>query len=348
MNVALIGAGQIARQHLACLRELPGVEVVGVADLSRAMAESAAERYGVDAWFTDHRAMLAATRPDAVHVTTPPTSHYPLALDALDAGAHVLLEKPATATLDQLEALITRAEAAGRWLVEDYNYLYNGATRRLRDLVASGEFGAVTHVEVFLCLDILGAGSPFVDPNAPHPTLSLPGGAIADFLTHLACLAHAFVGPHAKVATSWSKRSAGPLPSDEFRALVEADRGTATLHFSAHTQPDAFWLRLYGTKMQAAADLFETRLSISRVRGGPKPLRPLVNNLGEARAVGRSAFGTLCRKLDGGPGAYEGLWALLGETYRAWNAGRAAAITPRQVVEVNRLVDALAAPENRL
>ena len=270
MKAALIGAGQIARQHLACLRELPEVEVVGVCDLSRAMAESAAERFGVAGWFTDHRVMLDAVRPDVVHVTTPPTSHYFLAMAALDAGAHVVLEKPATVNFDQLQALVDHARVKGRSLVEDYNYLDNGATRKILGLIESGEFGDVTHVEVFLCLDILGEGSPFADPNLPHPTLAMPGGAIADFLTHLASLAHAFVGPHAKVSTTWAKRSAGPLPSDEMRALVVAERGTALLGFSAHSQPDAFWLRVYGTKMQATADLFETRLSIRRVRKGPK------------------------------------------------------------------------------
>jgi predicted dehydrogenase len=348
MRAALIGAGQIARQHLACLRELPGVEVVGVCDLSRAMAESAAERFGVARWHVEHRAMLDSARPDVVHVTTPPTSHYPLAMDALDAGAHVILEKPATVTFEQLETLVAHARSKGRSLVEDYNYLYNGATRKVLDLIESGDFGEVTHVEAFLCLDILGEGSAFVDPNVPHPCLSMRGGAIADFLTHLACLSHAFVGPHSKVAASWSRRSSGPLPSDEMRALVVAERGTATLAFSAHTQPDAFWLRVYGTRMQASADLFETRLTLNRVRGGPKPLRPLFNGLDEARAVRRSSFGTLRRKLDGGPGAYEGLWALLAGTYRALASGEPPPITPRQVVEVNRLVADLASEESRL
>ncbi|WP_435011786.1 Gfo/Idh/MocA family protein (plasmid) [Tundrisphaera lichenicola] len=348
MKAALIGAGHIARQHLACLRELPNVELAGVCDLSRAMAESAAERYGVAGWYTDHRAMLDQVRPDVVHVTTPPTSHYPLAMDALDAGAHVILEKPATVTFEQLEGLIAHAKDRGKSLVEDYNYLYNGATRKILDLIDLGEFGEVTHVEVFLCLDIAGEGSAFADPNAPHPCLSMPGGAIADFLTHLACLSHKFIGPHRKVSTSWSKRSEGPLPWDELRALVVADRGTASLNFSAHSQPDAFWLRVYGTKMQATADLFETRLSIRRVRGGPKPLRPLFNSLDEAKAVRGSAYGTLRRKLDGGPGAYEGLWALLGETYRALGSGREPEISPRQVVEVNRLVADLTATEFQL
>jgi hypothetical protein len=131
------------------------------------------------------------------------------------------------------------------------------------------------------------------------------------------------------------------VPYDEFRALVDAERGTASLGFSARTQPDAFWLRVYGTRAQAVANLFETRLTFDRVRGGPKPLRPLANGLAEAAGVGRSAVGSLVRKLSGGPGAYEGLWELLRRTYRALGSGGELPVTARQVVEVNRLVEDL-------
>jgi hypothetical protein len=131
------------------------------------------------------------------------------------------------------------------------------------------------------------------------------------------------------------------LPSDEFRALVDAERGSALLGFSANTQPDAFWLRVYGEKMQAVANLFETRLTIDRAAGGPKPLRALFSGLREARDLRRAALSGLNRKLSGGPGAYEGLWELLAQTYRALGAGSEPPITPRQIVEVNRLVDDL-------
>ena len=109
MKAALIGAGHIARQHLACLRELPGVEVSSVCDLSPATAEAAAERFHVPTWFTDSGTMLESIRPDVVHVTTPPTSHFLLAKAALEAGAHVIVEKPATVTHDQVVNLAALA-----------------------------------------------------------------------------------------------------------------------------------------------------------------------------------------------------------------------------------------------
>lgn len=339
MRAALIGAGAIARQHLACLQRLPGVELAAICDLSAATAEAAAERYGVPAWFTDHRVMLAQVRPDVVHVTTPPTSHFALAQDALRAGAHVVVEKPATANLGELETLVTQAARAGRAFVEDYNYLFNRAPLEILRRLESGEFGAVVHVEVLICLDILGP-SGFADPNSPHPALTLAGGAIADFLPHLASLAHLFIGPHRGAQAVWTKRKPSLLPFDEFRAVVDGERGTATLGFSASSQPDAFWLRVYGERMQATANLFETRLTFDGPRAVPKPLRPFFSGLEEGKTIRRAALATLLRKFKG-PGAYEGLWELLARTYRALADGSDLPVTAKDVLEVNRLVEAL-------
>ena len=339
MRAALIGAGQIARQHLACLQTLPDVEVVAVCDLSPARAQASAERFGVPSWFTDHRAMLRMLRPDVVHVTTPPTAHFGPAMDALDAGAHVVVEKPATPRFAELEALTQRAQASGRHLIEDYNYLFNKAPQEIMRRIASGELGAVIHVEVLICLDIFGPDG-FADPNTPHPARSLAGGAIADFLPHLASLAHLFLGRIRTAQPVLSKRRASMLPFDEFRAVLEAERGTATIGFSANSQPDGFWLRVYGEKMLAVANLFETRLTFDAPRGGPKPLRPFFSGIEEGSAIRRAALATLLRKFKG-PGAYEGLWQLLAQTYRGLAENTALPVTASTVLEVNAMVEAL-------
>ena len=239
--------------------------------------------------------------------------------------------------------------ARGRSLVEDYNYLYNGATRKILGLIESGEFGEVTHVEVFICLDILGEGSAFADPNAPHPCLSMAGGAIADFLTHLACLAHAFVGPHRKVSTSWSKRSRGPLPlgRDAGPGGGRAGDGAARLQ---RPHP-ARRLLAPGLRDEDAGDGRPVRDPAARSAGsGAAPSRSgrcstawTRRRPSGGRRSGRSAgSSTAARAPTKGSGP---CWR---ETYRALGSGREPPITPRQVVEVNRLVADLTAEEYQL
>jgi predicted dehydrogenase len=348
MRAALIGAGQIAHQHLACLSSSPGITLAGVCDLSRALAESAAEQYGAGAWFTDHRAMLREARPDVVHITTPPGAHFRLAMDALAAGAHVIVEKPITPGRAELDALLGSAAERGRIVVEDYNYLFNEPVRRIAELARSGELGEIVDVEVRIHSDILDPGHPFSDPNVPHPALALPGGAIADYLPHLASMAHLFAGPHRSVRSRWWKRAAdSPLPHDEFRALVVAERGTATLSFSAGSRPEMFWVRVNGTRMRATADLYDMTLVLNRVRGGPRPLARVRDRLAEARDIRRATRRAFLRKFSARPGVFDGLWTLVSRTYEAARFGGEPPVSTRQIAEVNDLIAALVAEEHR-
>jgi len=341
LRAAVVGTGRVARQHLLALADAPGVDLVAVCDLSRAAAEAAAERHGAGAWFTDHRTMLEAARPDVVHVTSPPQSHLAVVLDALDAGAHVIVEKPAGVNLADVRSMVDAARDADRWLIEDYNYLFNPPVTRLLDLVRAGP-AMVTHVEVAIGLDLLSPGGVWSDPNLPYHGTGLRGGAVGDFLPHLASLAHALVGPHRTVSTVWEKRSpAGLLPYDEFRALVEAERGTASLCFSAQTQPDVFSVRAWSDGFRAEARLFERRLTVDRLRPVPRPLLSVVNGLVEAADAASAAVGGLWRKLSAGPGAYEGLDALVRHTYRSLAAGGPPPVTPAQILEVHALIEAI-------
>ena len=342
LKAAIIGAGYIAREHLDALRSLRDVRIAGICDLSPTLAEAAAEEFGAETHWTDHRRMLAEVQPDVLHVTTPPKSHVPLALDGIAAGAHVLIEKPIATDAAELERLLSAARERGRVIVEDYNYLFNPPVQRILALIESGDFGDVVHVDVHFCVPILGPGSIHADPNAPGPFAGLPGGAVVDFITHLAYLTHAFVGAHRATHTSWRNRSGNAaVPYDEFRALIDAERGTACLGFSAHAQPDVFSLRVFGTKMRASASLFEPLLSIEKLRGGPPPLQPVMNGLAVARAHTRSALSGLYRKLQGKPGTYQGLWVLLEKLYGSIAAGEAPPITPERITAVNQLVGAL-------
>jgi predicted dehydrogenase len=292
--------------------------------------------------------MLAELEPDVVHVTTPPAAHFQIATDALAAGAHVIVEKPMVAVPGQLDELLDEAERLKRLAIENYNYAFNPQVREVQRLVAGGELGQLTHVEIDMAVDILAEGSPFADRNRPHPVLAMPGGAIADFLPHLASLAYFLVGPHRGVSAVWSKRRAdSPLEADDLRALVDAEAGTASISFSATSQPDGFWLRVHGSRMRVEANLFEPRMTIERVRAVPAPLFPVLNGLSEIAAVSRAAVSGLWGKLSGAPGAYAGLWELVARTYESIDHGTAPPVWPADIRAVNRLVADIAAEQPR-
>jgi predicted dehydrogenase len=348
IRAALVGAGNIARAHLAALRGLPGVECAAVCDRSAAMAESTAEAFGVAAWFTDFSRLLGEAHPDVVHVTTPPESHHALARAALEAGAHVIVEKPVTTRAAELDELIALAHERNRTLVENQNYLFNGTMRRLRHLLEAGELGELVHVDVQLALDALGPASRYAEPAATNPVARLRGGLVADFITHLCSIAVALAGPHRRACSLWARRDRSTaLSSDEMLALLECERATVFLHFSARAQPDAFHVVAHGTRRRATAGLFEPLFASERLRAGPRPLQPVANGFALARAQAGAALGGLWRKLGGRPAALEGLTELVRSTYDAIGRGLPPPLAPAQVVAVRRLEEALLEQEGR-
>ena len=267
-------------------------------------------------------------------------------MDALDAGAHVIVEKPVTLTRDDLSVLLRSAADKGRVLIEDYNYLFNAPVQRIASLVASGELGTVVHVEVVLCLDLDEANPSDGAPRSPEP--SGPSGAMGDYLPHLGSLAHFFVGPHRAVRTHWPEPAiSSPQRRGELRAIVDGERATAMITFSAQGQPDTFSLQIHGSRMRVSADLYDMTVVIDRLGNGPRPVARLLNRVRGAQHLRRTAVRGFFNKLTDGMGIYDGLWSLLGRTYAALESGSAPPISPRQIAEVNDLVAALAADEFR-
>src|SRR5579862_1747687 len=110
-RVAIIGCGMIADQHAVQLRHLQGCELVAACDTDDLMVGQFAERFDVPQVFTNAAEMLRDCQLDAVHITTPAQSHFPLARLCLEAGCHVYVEKPFTQTAREADELLDLAAA---------------------------------------------------------------------------------------------------------------------------------------------------------------------------------------------------------------------------------------------
>ncbi|TDD86161.1 Gfo/Idh/MocA family oxidoreductase [Saccharopolyspora karakumensis] len=142
ITAAVIGCGDVSAVHLDAIAALEDVELVAVCDTDPAALTTTAERCGV-AGFADHRALLEAVRPDVAHVCTPHHQHAPVALDLLDAGVHVLVEKPLAHTLDEAERLVEAAERSRSRVGVCFQNRYNATAQAAREVLDSGELGSV-------------------------------------------------------------------------------------------------------------------------------------------------------------------------------------------------------------
>ncbi|MFH5822769.1 Gfo/Idh/MocA family protein [Georgenia sp. AZ-5] len=141
-TAAVIGGGDVSTVHFEAVDAIEGIDLVAVVDTDPAPRAAAVERYGVPG-FADHHEMLAAVRPDVAHVCTPHHQHVPVALDLLDAGVHVLIEKPLAHTLEDAQRLVEAAEHSSARIGVCFQNRYNATSQAARQLIDSGQLGAV-------------------------------------------------------------------------------------------------------------------------------------------------------------------------------------------------------------
>jgi predicted dehydrogenase len=147
IRCALIGFGYWGPNLLRNLSDLDDAEVRVVCDPRPDLARRIGHRYPWVETETSFERVLARTDIDAVVIATPPQLHAPMGLAALDSGRHAWIEKPLATNVRDAERLVDRAEARGLTLMADHTFVYTGAVRKMRDLVAADELGRLLYYD---------------------------------------------------------------------------------------------------------------------------------------------------------------------------------------------------------
>jgi len=147
---AIVGVGAtVLGMHRAAL-SLPTVQLVGVTDVHAAVAAQRAEELGCPA-FPDYRTLLAEARPEVVVIMTPHPFHAEIAIAALEAGAHVLCEKPMAVHVGEADAMIAAAERTGRLLAVSLQFRHRPEVIAAKRLLNDGVLGELQRVDVVAC-----------------------------------------------------------------------------------------------------------------------------------------------------------------------------------------------------
>lgn len=148
IRAAVIGASFARAAYLPALRTIEDVEIVAVSSARLESARSAAEAFGVPHATDDWQAMLQQHAPDFVAIATPTVFHAPMALAALNVGAHVLCEKPTAMNVNEARQMLERAEIQGRVHAIGHELRFNPNRRAIKRLIAEGAIGEVRHVNI--------------------------------------------------------------------------------------------------------------------------------------------------------------------------------------------------------
>ncbi|HMF60164.1 MAG TPA: Gfo/Idh/MocA family oxidoreductase, partial [Vicinamibacterales bacterium] len=261
LRVAVVGCGKAAENHVVEIQKLSGASVGAVCDAEPLMAEQLAVRYGIRQHYSLMDAMLEAERPDVVHIATPPESHLPLAVKAMDAGCHVFVEKPLTLCYADSQTLVAHATSCDRKLTIGYGYYFDPIARTLREAIAQGVLGEPVHIESFLGYSLAGQFGSAVFADGEHWVHRLPGKLIHNVIDHLLNKVAGFLSDRATVhARAWqhdADRHPAWIMPDELRVMFVDANISAFATFTSQAQPLAHFLNVYGTKNSARLD-FET------------------------------------------------------------------------------------------
>ena len=289
LRVGIIGSGGIAEgAHAPGYMAIPDdCELVACCDVRPERAKAFAERFDLAHWYTDYRELLALPELDAVSVCTPPFMHRDATVAALDAGLHVLCEKPMAMNVSEAQDMVAAAERAGKVLTIGHQQRFSPAAQAVKRAVDAGELGDIYYAKTAALrnrgaptwgvfhIKQLNGGGPLIDigVHALDVTMWLMGSPrpVAVFGATYMALAH----------RPGLKNRMGTINVEEYdvedlaAALVRFDNG-ATLMLETSwllqmTERGNAYTQLFGTEGSARLDPFQI---VRDVDGTPEDVTP--------------------------------------------------------------------------
>jgi predicted dehydrogenase len=257
LKVAIVGCGKIADSHASQIQRIRGCEIVGVCDREPLMARQLSKRFPIKQYFSNLTELLNEAKPDVVHITTPPQSHFDIAKTCLEWGCHVYVEKPFTVWEDEARSLIGQATEKGLKITAGHDDQFSHVARRMRALIQSGYLGGgPVHMDSYYCYELARSGyaGAFLG-DKEHWIRRLPGMLLQNIISHgIARIAEFLTSESPEVIahgfTSSFLKSMGETEIiDELRVIInDQDRTTAYFTFSSQLRPSLHEFRVYGPK----------------------------------------------------------------------------------------------------
>lgn len=340
-RAGMVGAGNICEFHVAAVQALPDVELVGVTDLDAARAEQAARAWGTTA-YPSLQALVDAGA-NVIHVLTPPSAHASVALQAIELGCHVLVEKPLADSADDARRIGAAAREKGVVASVDHSLLYDPQVKLALDRVRAGALGDVVAVDIFQASEYPpyeGGPLPPQYRDAAYPW--------RDIGVHCMYLIQALLGTIRDVDAEWTSRGGDRnLAYDEWRALVRCERGIGQFHLSWNVRPQQSQIIIQGTRGVTRVDLFAMFQGRRAATPLPKAAERVVNAYKESlrplAEVPMSVLKFLRKEIQ----PFQGLRNLVADFYARLAAGgpppvaiEDAAVTVEWIERVARVAEA--------
>ncbi len=260
VNVGVVGL-VMGGEHLQGYKRVPDVKILAICDLNQALLKEQAEKFSVPHTFSDYRKMLEVEELDAVTIALPNFLHCPVTLDALEAGKHVLIEKPMAMNSSEAEKMIKKAKEKSKVLAVAMNYRFAPERMMLKKMVERGELGEIYYVRA-VSLRRRTFSRELLESADSLPWFARKeksgGGSLIDMGPHMLDMAMWYCNDFKPVSaygvTSYRMKNGDA--DDLSSALVKLSGGVTISLVStweSFTKP-RFFISLFGTKGGAETD----------------------------------------------------------------------------------------------
>jgi predicted dehydrogenase len=253
LKVGIVGCGFIAqKRHIPSLMRLKkDVSLSAVCDLNYELARNVSNRFGRPNIYSDLQNMLSKEHLDVVDVCTPPSIHAPVAVEAMEAGCDVLLEKPMATSTSDCDKMIQTSQKYGVKLSVVHNQRFYPPFLQAQQLVKDGAIGRLTGMRVL----ILTKREEYMT-HENHWVHRLPGGAISESGPHAAYMSQAFLNNVSDVVVCAKKESNYPwILYDDYRIELMGDNMNSSIQVSHACDYTASEVDLFGTDATINIDL---------------------------------------------------------------------------------------------
>ena len=253
VRAAIVGAGLIAgKKHIpAFLRHKNKVELTALCDLNQDGARKLAAQFHVPKVYSDIGEMIEKEKPDLVDICTPPQTHVRLAVEAMDRGCHVLIEKPMALTVAECDKIVEAQERNGVKVCVGHSDLFYYPFMEARELVRSGAIGEFRGMRI-----MLSTPTDYMTSREDHWAHKLPGGVIGESGPHIVYMTLAFINPVRKVSVDAIKLLDFPWSRyDDYRINLIGDKAISSVSLSYTTDQWAARLDILGEKGILTLDL---------------------------------------------------------------------------------------------
>jgi predicted dehydrogenase len=300
LRVAVVGTGLIANvKHLPAWTKLQGkgkVDLVAICDINADNARKVADKFSVPNVHTDLGELIAREKPDIIDICTPPKTHCPLAVQAAEAGCHVMVEKPMAMDLDECDRIMAAARRSNVKIMCGHSDLFYRAFMKGRQLLADGAIGDFRGMRIFL-----STPRDYITAKEDHWGNKLPGGVIGETGPHVVYMTLPFI-PEIREVGVYALKQLHEYPWSPFEDYRIELVGHKAICSIACTYTNSEWLcqvELLGSAGMMTLDL-ETQAVTVYKRKDLKASTAALSQLREARQLVTETFTVGTRYLTGG------------------------------------------------